>query len=185
MKSRLYIAVLVVGLCAIAAGWIYESRLRPQVAKAELVIPDNIDYFLTYLNYRAMDEAGELDYEFASPRLEHRRQTDVSHIELPSLQIYRKGERWQVDSGQGEFQHRENLLRLRDRVVMLKHGEDPLRLFADSIRFEPNRDLVTSESPVRLESRQARIEAEQAVLDLAGQVYSLRGARAVYHDDNG
>lgn len=182
MKSRILILLVIIGIAAVVVGWVYESRLRPQVEKAELIIPDNIDYYMTNLKYRAMTVAGDLDFEFKSRRLEHRLHTDTSHIEVPSLQIYRQSDHWQVDSLQGEYQHGDNLLRLHDQVVMQKQGDDPLRLYTESIRFEPDRDLVTSESSILLQTRNARIEAEQAVFNLADKVYSLRKARAVYDD---
>ena len=47
MKLRLLIFILVIGILAIAVGWIYESRLRAPAQPARLEIPDNIDYFLT------------------------------------------------------------------------------------------------------------------------------------------
>ena len=105
MKSRFLALVIVLGIAAIAAGWIYESRLRPGSDRADLVIPDNIDYFLTRLRYRVMNSDGTLDYEFKSRRLEHYPRTDVSSIDLPSLQIRRSSGQWQVNSRSGEFIH--------------------------------------------------------------------------------
>ncbi len=185
MKSRALILILVLGLGAIAVGWVYESRLRPRVERAELTIPDNIDFYLANMNYRALDETGKLDYEFQSPRLEHHQRNDVSLIEIPSLQIYRETDLWSIDALQGEFEHAVNLLRLRDRVVMKKTGADPIEMRTEGIRFEPDLDLVTSEASVLMLSNRARIEAETAVFDLAGKVYRLGKARAIYYrDDN-
>lgn len=184
MKSRILILLLIIGIGAIAIGWVYESRLRPGIEKAELIIPEDIDYFLTNLNYRVMTATGNLDYEFISRRMEHHPQTDVSYIEVPSLQIYRQSDLWQVDALQGEIQHRDNLMRLHDQVVIKKQGDNPLQLYTNSIRFEPDRDLVTIESSVLMQTKQARIEAEQAVFNLSDKIYSLRKARAIYYHDN-
>jgi len=184
MKSRTLIFVVIVGIGAIAVGWIYQSQSRFEVDRAELVIPDNIDYFLTDLKYRVMTESGTLDYEFQSKRLEHRPRNDVSHIEVPSLQIYRDGGQWQVDSQQGELQHQNNLLRLQDQVVMLRLGANPIQIYTESIRFEPERDTITSESSILMQSSTARIEAEHATFDLANNVYSLKKASTIYYDGN-
>jgi LPS export ABC transporter protein LptC len=185
VKSRLSILVIILGIVAIAAGWIYESRLRPEVERADLVIPDNIDYFLTNMRYRSMSTEGALDYEFNSRRLEHYRLNDVSHIEVPSLRIYRKTSQWKVDALKGEFLHQDNLLRLRQQVVMQKQGRNPMQMYTESIRFEPDRDLVSSEASVLIHSKQARIEAEQAIFDLAGEVYRFSKARTTYyHEDS-
>ncbi len=185
MKSRVLVLILVLGLVAIAAGWVYESRLRPREEPVALTIPDNIDYFLTYLNYRATNDSGVLDYEFSSSRLEHYRRDDVSRIEAPSLQIYRDPDLWQVDALTGEFEHAANLLRLSRQVVMQKTGDNPLELRTERIRFEPDRDLVASEASVTMRDSRSRVEAERAVFDLAGKVYRLSKTRAIYYHEDG
>lgn len=181
MRSRALIFVVVLGVIAVAAGWVYESQLRSRIETAEFTVPDSIDYFLTNLDYRAVDTNGDLDYEFSSRRLEHYPRNDVSLIEVPVLNIYRSSARWQVNALQGELQHKDNLLWLRDQVVMQKSGNDPFEVLTDSIRFEPERDLVSSEQAVLMRSNQARIEAEAAVFDLAARVYRLTRTRAIYY----
>ena len=168
-------------IAAIAVGWVYESNLRPKEQKARLAIPDDIDYFLTNINYRSLDADGELDFQMFSPRLEHYPHNDVSSIEIPSMQIYGESDPWQVDANTGELLHGENMMWLRQNVVMQKQGERPMQVYTESIRFEPDRDLVTAESDILMLSQQARIEAEHAVFDLAGKVYKFKNTRAVYH----
>lgn len=184
MKLRILVLVLVLGVGAIAVGWIYESRLRPLTERADLVIPDNIDYYLVNLRYRAMNMEGNLDYEFESPRLEHYPHTDISTIEIPSLQIFRDESNWQVDANSGEFEHQENVLRLKEQVVMIRQGENPLRVNTDSISFEPDRDLVISDAAISMHSEQAVIEAETATFDLAGRIYRFSNTRATYYDSD-
>ena len=182
MKTRIAIFMLVLGLGAVAVGWVYESRLRERVAPRELVIPDNIDYFLTNFNYRAMNTEGSLDYSFDSPRLEHYPRNDVSRIETPSLQIFRDADLWQVDALNGEIEHRANLLRLRNQVVLQKSGPEALQMLTESLRFEPERDLVTSDTRVLMLGQDSRIEADGAVFDLAGKIYRFGKTRAVYRN---
>ena len=185
MKSRALIFVLVLGIIAVAAGWIYESQLRSRIETVELIVPDNIDYFLTNLNYRAVNASGNLDYEFSSRRLEHYPRNDVSMIEVPALNIYRDSNHWRVNALQGELQHAGNLLWLREQVIMQKTGGDPFEILTESIRFEPGRDLVSSEKEVLMRSKQARIEAQAAVFDLAANVYTFTATRAIYyHGEN-
>jgi LPS export ABC transporter protein LptC len=180
MNLRLLVLVTILGIAAIALGWVYESRLRPQDEKAELIIPDNIDYYLTNLRYRAMNTEGSLDFEFNSPRLEHYPGTDVSNIEVPSIQIYREADHWLVDALNGEFLHQDNLLRLRNQVVIQKQGDNPFQMYTEGIRFEPDLNLVTSEAKVLMRSKQTQIEAEQAIFDLAGKIYRFNKTRSVY-----
>ena len=180
MKPRLIILVAVLGVAAVLAGWVYELRLRSPLQPQELLVPDNIDYFLTELDFRSIDDSGKLEFAFRSPRLEHFRRDDVSIIETPSLRIYTEPENWQVVAQEGEFVHRDNLLRLSRRVVMDRSGADPIRISTESIRFEPDLDRITAESPLVIESSRGRIEAEQASFDLAGGVYRFNRSRAVY-----
>ena len=84
----------------------------------------------------------------------------------------------------GEFVHQDNLLRLRKQVVMQKQGDNPMQMYTESIRFEPDRDLVSSEAKVLIHSNQAKIEAEQAIFDLAGKVYRFNKTRAIYYHGN-
>ena len=183
-KSRLLVFVIIFGIAAIAVGWVYESNLRPRVQEAELVIPDDIDYFLTNMNYRALNAEGELDFHLYSPRLEHYPHNDVSDIEVPSMQIFRKSDPWQIDAITGKYLHRKNLMRLRQDVVMQKQGAQPMQVYTDSIRFEPDRDLVIAESDILMVSPQARIEAERARFNLARKVYRFKKARTVYHRED-
>jgi LPS export ABC transporter protein LptC len=185
MKSRLLIFVIIFGIGALALGWVYESSLRPQEEKVKLVIPDDIDYFLTNVNYRTLDANGELDFQLLSPRLEHYPHNDVSNIEMPSMQIYTGPDPWQIDAITGKFLHAKNILRLREEVVMQKQGTQPMQVYTESIRFELNRDLVTADSDILMISQQARIEAKHAVFDLANKIYKFRKTRSVYHREAG
>ncbi len=58
MNLRILVLVFVLGIGAIAVGWVYESHLRTKIERADLIIPDNIDYYLTNLHYRAMKTDG-------------------------------------------------------------------------------------------------------------------------------
>jgi lipopolysaccharide export system protein LptC len=180
MKLRLLILVTIVGFAAVAVGWVYERSLRAPEEKADLVIPDDIDYFLTNMNYRALNAEGKLDFEFHTPRLEHFPLGDVSRIQVPSMLIQTDSGPWLVDSLAGEFQHADNLLRLTRQVVMQKHGESPMQVYSESIRFEPDRELVTAEGDTLMVIPQARIRADFAVFDLARKIYKFTRTRSVY-----
>ena len=77
--------------------------------------------------------------------------------------------------------HQENLLRLRNQVVIQKQGENPMQMYTEAIRFEPDRHLVTTEAKVLMRNNQAQIEAEQAIFDLAGRVYRFSKTHSVYN----
>lgn len=185
MKSRVFIFVIIFGFGAIAVGWVYESSLRPGEKKASLEFPDDIDYFLTDLRYRTLKADGTLDFQFLSPRLEHFPRNDISRIELPSMQIYDDIDPWQIDALTGEYHHGNNLLQLNQQVVMQKQGPSPMQVYTESISFEPDRDLVSTDSEILMVSPNARIRAQSAEFDLARKIYRFSKTRAIYnHQDN-
>ncbi|MDJ0779646.1 MAG: LPS export ABC transporter periplasmic protein LptC [Gammaproteobacteria bacterium] len=181
MKPRSLVIVLALGCIAIVVGWVYESRVREDTVADKLEIPDNIDYFLTGLRFRGMNTEGQPDFEFTSRRLEHRRKTDVSHIEAPTVRVFRATANWQIDSRQAAYEHRANLLRMEQDVVLQKGGVRPLRLMTESLVFDPDRDRISTDSNVVMLSGDGRIEADGAVFDLEREVYSLERARGVYN----
>jgi lipopolysaccharide export system protein LptC len=185
MKLRLLILVTIFGFAALAIGWVYERSLRTPEEKAELVIPEDIDYFLTNMHYRALNAEGKLNFEFHTPRLEHFPHGDVSRIEVPSIQIQTDSDPWLVDSLAGEYEHANNLLRLTRQVVMQRHGESPMQVYSESIRFEPDRELVTAETDTLMVIPQASIRADFAVFDIARKIYKFTRTRSVYkHEDS-
>ena len=185
MKSRFIIFIIIFGFGAIAVGWVYESSLRPGAKKAELEFPDDIDYFLTNMRYRALKADGKLDFQFTSPRLEHFPRNDISSIEVPSIQIYNDIDPWHIDALTGEYQHGNNLLHLKQQVVMQKQGPSPMQVYTESIRFDPDRELVSSDSETLMVSPQARIRAKSAEFDLARKIYRFSKTWSVYsHEDS-
>ena len=185
MKSRLIFLIVFLGIGAVAVGWVYESRLRPVLEKTSLLIPDDIDYFLTNMQYRELDSDGEIAFQFQTPRLEHYPLDDVSNIERPSMRIFTETGSWQVDALNGEHRHQENLLRLRQQVVMLKQGDAPMQVYTESLSFEPDRELVRAESEIVMINSQGRIEAQRAEFDLAAKIYRFDRTRAVYRHADG
>ena len=183
MKSRLLLLLLFVGLGAIAWGWVYESKLTSSASTAELLFPDDIDYFVTNMHYRELDADGKLDFELRTPRLEHYPLGDVSKMQVPSMQIENESGPWQVDAVRGEFRHQINLLNLSEDVVMVKRGDDPMQIYTESINFEPELDRVHTDTDILLINRQARIEAESAEFDLSSKVYRFNQARSVYRHE--
>ena len=81
MRPLTIIMVLITVLGAIAVGWVYESRSNNNLARAELEIPTDIDFFLSQLNYRVFNSSGDLDYQLQSPYLEHFIKNDISRID--------------------------------------------------------------------------------------------------------
>ncbi|MFV2032387.1 MAG: LPS export ABC transporter periplasmic protein LptC [Gammaproteobacteria bacterium] len=184
MRPSLIVVVLIAGLVAIAAGWIYQSRSLSLATRPELDIPTDIDYFMADFKYRSIDETGNLDYQFQSPYLEHYIQNDTSKIEAPVVLVFEPDGDWRLKADIGELYHPSNTMLLSDNVVMQKMGNDPILVRSESIFFEPDLDLVSLEQSLVIESFNAIITADEAVFDLDNQVYKLKNIKAIYYDQN-
>ena len=175
------IMVFITVLGAIAVGWVYESRSKNNLARPELEIPTNIDFFLSQLNYRVFNSSGGLDYQLQSPYLEHFIKNDISRIEQPVIRVYRDSGDWRVEALRGAILHRQEWVQLDDDVVMQKMGAESIRVRSDNIIFKPDQDQVSPKTTVIIESNGARITGDQAIFDLRNGVYSLNNTRAIYY----
>ncbi|MCP4487219.1 MAG: LPS export ABC transporter periplasmic protein LptC [Gammaproteobacteria bacterium] len=155
MKLSRIALVVVTGIVAIAVGWIYQSQTSINIAKPELEIPVDIDYYLSTVAYRAMDKNGQLHYTLKTPYLRHFKRDDISRMDKPEMAIYSDNELWQVRADSAEMLHRQNTVNLIDRVLMEKKGGRP-----------------------------AEISADKALFDLDNNVYLLTNTRAIYYDEN-
>ena len=101
------------------------------------------------------------------------------------MQIYNANDPWQIDALSGEYRHDENLLQLNQQVVMQKQGPSPLSVYTESISFEPDRDLISTDSEILMVSPQSRIRSANAQFDLARKIYRFGKTRAIYsHADS-
>ncbi len=183
MKLSGIILVLSAGIIAIAVGWIYQSQNKPSELRSELEIPVDIDYYLSKLKYRVMAKSGELDYELRSPYLQHFKRDDISRIDSPEIDIFRKDQHWRVAAKTAEMRHRQNILYLTDDVLMRRLGEKPMRLSSQLLRFESDNDLVVGERGVTITSKNSQIDADSAIFDLEKNIYSLTNTKAVYSNE--
>lgn len=181
MKLTTIVLVLLAGFAAIAAGWIYQSKIQPAVSSAELEIPLDIDYYLSGVRYRAMSKTGQLDYELRSPYLEHYKLEDISRIDTPRMNIYRNGQHWQAQSQMAELQHQTKVLSLIDDVIFERTDDEPVKMTTSLLSFDSNNDMVVSEKGVQIVSDKAQINADSGVFDLRRNIYSLNRASAVYY----
>ena len=183
MKSFYVAAVIVVIFAAISVGWVYQSRSKLAMVSPELEIPTDIDYFLAELKYQIIDKSGSLDYQLNSPYLEHFPRDDISLIQQPIINVYRETGDWNLRAQKGELRHQQNILRLSDDVVVKRLGPNALQISAESMLFEPERDLITSDKRVVIESENSSISGDMAVFDLHNQVISMKNTRSVYNHD--
>ena len=180
MKPSLFIFVVFAGIAAIAFGWIYQSKIEPAISTSDLEIPLDIDYYLAEFSYRVMSKTGSLEYDLRSPYLEHYKLEDLSRIEMPLMNIYRK-QHWHVQARAGELSHRREILNLIDDVVFERKGDNPIKMETTLMIFDPNKDTVTGRNGVQITSGKSKINANSAVFDLERNIYSLNETAAVYY----
>jgi lipopolysaccharide export system protein LptC len=183
MKPFYVVALIVVIFAAITVGWVYQSRSKLATVSPELEIPTDIDYFLAELKYQIINKTGSLDYQLNSPYLEHFPRDDISLIRQPVIDVYRETGDWNIQAQKGELNHQQNLLLLSDDVVVKRLGANALQISAESMLFEPDRDLITSDKRVVIESDNSRVSGDMAVFDLHNQVYSMKNTRSIYNHD--
>ncbi|MCP3688373.1 MAG: LPS export ABC transporter periplasmic protein LptC [Gammaproteobacteria bacterium] len=147
--------VVIAGIVAIAAGWVYQSQTSIAISKQELEIPIGIDYYLSTVSYRAMDKNGKLHYALKTPYLQHFKRDDISRMDKPEMAIYRDNETWQAQANSAELLHRQNIVNLIDQVIIEKPGNKPVT-----------------------------INADKAVLDLGNNVYLFTNTRTVYYNES-
>jgi lipopolysaccharide export system protein LptC len=184
MKPFYVVALIVVIFAAITVGWVYQSRSKLATVSPELEIPTDIDYFLAELKYQIINKTGSLDYQLNSPYLEHFPRDDISLIRQPVIDVYRETGDWNIQAQKGELNHQQNLLLLSDDVVVKRLGANALQISAESMLFEPDRDLITSDKRVVIESDNSRVSGDMAVFDLHNQVYSMKNTRSIYNHDS-
>lgn len=181
MKLSSIVLVVGAGIIAIAVGWIYQSQNKPVETRTELEIPVDIDYYLSGVKYRVMAKSGTLDYELRTPYLQHFKREDISRMDTPEIDIFRKNQHWQIEAKTAEIIHQENILYLIDNVVMQKQGQEPMQLSTEHLRFEANKDLMIAKQAVQLIGKNTRINADQAVFELDKNRYTLTNSIAVYN----
>jgi lipopolysaccharide export system protein LptC len=182
MKAPIIVVIAVATIAAITIGWFYEPETT--VSRPDLEIPTDIDYFLSELQYKSMNDQGILDFEMQSPYLEHLKVENISLIDKPTMQIYREAGDWQIESLTGKLFHEQNNLLLEKNVVMRREGSNPLQVRSEVMLFQPDLDLISASKTIQIKSDTAIINGSEAIFDLKNQVYTLKNTRAIYYREN-
>ena len=180
MKS-LHVLILILGVVmAIVVGWFLDTR--EVISKTSpLEVPDNIDYYLTGVKFKAFDQDGNPQYELRSPYLEHFIREDRSDLNQPDIEYYTENQRWQILARQGSLHHPTEIIKLSDQVTMQRFDEnDPIHLEAELIEFNPKQDLVRIPQNLILKTDELYLQAESAVLDMLNKRHQLHRVQASY-----
>jgi lipopolysaccharide export system protein LptC len=182
IKAPIVAVIAVATVAAIVIGWLYEPEKT--ISRPDLKIPTNIDYFLSGVQYKSMNNKGNLDFMMQTPYLEHLTVSNISLIDKPTMQIYRDAGDWWVESLSGKLYHEHNSLQLEDNVVMQREGRNPLQVQSEVMLFQPDLDLISANKSIQIKSDTATIHGSEAIFDLKNQVYSLKNTKAIYRLGN-
>ena len=174
------LALIIITLFALSAGWLVDQPTLSE-KNEPLIIPDNIDYYLSAVNYHVMNSEGTSHYRLRSPYLEHFIREDVSHIQHPDIDYNSDSSKWVMRSVKGLLQHQSEILELNQQAVVFRIDSDqPVKLASEKIILIPDADLIKLPEPLTLTSNELFLEADSAQMDLKTNLYQFQQVRATY-----
>ena len=193
MKPRLLLLILLLIGGALLIGWFYDEQSAMTQAREELQIPDNIDYYLSQVDYRAMNDQGQLNYRLQTPYLEHYIREDSSHIQQPRFQILGQPSQWDIRAEQAILQHREERFELKHQVELRRQsGSEALQLDTALMILLARDKIVDIPQALTLKTPTLDLQADSALIHINNELYQFTGVKATYqpvaretlHDDS-
>ena len=146
-----------------------------------LQLPDNIDYYLSKVNYRSMNEKGDVHYLLLTPYLEHYIREDISQIQQPEIQLNGDLSAWLIQATNGSLQHAEEVFELQQEVEMLRNSElDPMRLNTELLILMPRSNLIEIPQHLSLVSSSLNLQADSATLNIDENRYQFNRVKAIH-----
>ena len=181
MKLRLLLLTLLGIAVALFAGWFLDEPPAPEVVD-QLRVPDNIDYYLADVDYRAFNESGTVRYQLQTPYLEHYIREDISHLRVPRLHYHDDdGSQWRLGADEGSLLHASEQFELRQQALLERqHGDRPMQLASQVFRFDSQAEQLEVPQDLTLTSPGLQLNAANALLDIGNQRYRFHRVRAVY-----
>jgi len=184
MKLFHFLLIIIGMMVAVGVGWFYDQR--PAVPQeSQLQVPDNIDYYLSAVNYRAFDAQGNTRYQLQSPYLEHFIREDRSDLSQPDLQYFKDSSPWHITAKKGSLQHQNELFRLSQQVNMRRVDPlDSMLLKSELVELDSKNDVVRIPQPLTLESTDLKLQADSATMDMKHKQHQFHRVKSVYQRDN-
>ena len=183
MKYRLFLVLPVIGLLAVFSGWILESGQSQKSSAEDQQFPIEIDYFLESVFIKVNNSEGQVDYTLRSPYLDHLSGDDISRIRQPEITIFQPQNQWLVSAQNAEHFHKLNWLELQNNARLERSGNRPITITTNRLLFEPDKDIIAADEPLKMRTDDAEINAEKAIFDMSGKIHRLHKTRAVYYND--
>jgi LPS export ABC transporter protein LptC len=183
MKARFIFLVLSGTVIALVSGWLLdESRIT--TTQNPLEVPDNIDYYLTNVNFLAFNDQGDTRFRLQAPHLEHHIREDTSELTQPSLDYHADSGQWKLSADRGSFQHGSEIFQLRDQARIRRLNINPFTLDSTLFIFESQTERLTVPQALQIESPSLRLKAQSAVLNMKTSRHQFNGVMATYENRN-
>jgi LPS export ABC transporter protein LptC len=179
-------ALVIISGIAIAAivGWLFDFKKAP-LPQQLLQAPDNIDYYMKQVNYRAFDSRGLLQYHLRTPYLEHFIREDASHLQTPDLEYFADKEQWHARSNTAVLVHADEVLTFRQNVDLRRvQGAQPLELQSEVLILRSREEQMEIPVAMTLKQPGLHLQAQDALLDMKLKRHRFNGVKAVYQDSN-
>lgn len=182
MKTRLLLLTLLGVTVALFSGWFVDSQ-KMESTENPLQVPDNIDYYLAGVNYRAFNESGSPRMQLNTPYLEHYIREDVSQLQTPDLRFFTESNEWHLSAQQGSLQHATDTFELIDQArIQRVDPADPLLLTSEKLIFHANQEQLEIPQTLQLTAQGLRLQAATAIFDIRNKRHELSRVKAIYYN---
>jgi LPS export ABC transporter protein LptC len=180
MRSGLIILILLAALIAIASGWFIDTK-NVISTKPELQVPDNIDYYLAGVDYRAFAQSGQPRYQLKTPYMEHFIREDASHMQSPDLSYHSDNSHWQLNAGEGIMRHATETFELTHQArIERRNGHTPFTLTTEAVVFQAQKETLVLPHPIQLQTGTMTLQAEKATLDIGNNRHFFTAVKAIH-----
>lgn len=172
--------MLAIGL----SGWsIINSKKPPKVKSVDS--PNRPDSIMEDVVATIINKEGKVALKIETPRMVHYLQNDTTHIEAPSITVYRESpEPWYIHSNYAKATKGIDKLFFWSNVT-IKHNNDnanPMTTIkTDTLTVFPNKKIAATDDPITLVQPDTVIHATGMLADLNdGTVKLLSSTRGEY-----
>jgi LPS export ABC transporter protein LptC len=180
--NRFFFAILLFAVIGSISFSLLNNDKTPETT-AQLLIPNNIDYYLKNTQQKSFNTDGAIDFTLNTQLIEHYKREDKSKMINPDIQISRKTQ-WQIKAQQGNFFHPTEIITFNDNVLLDKHSNQAsFKVLSEYLRLDIKQDLVISDSNVKVTANNWNISAKTMTLDIKNEVHQFTQVTARYRND--
>lgn len=183
MKTRFALLVIAGTFIALGLGWFFDNQ-KVISTQNSLEVPDNIDYYLSSVNFLAYNEQGVTRFRLQTPYLEHHIREDTSQLTQPTLDYHVDSEQWELSANRGSYQHQPEIFELREQARISRLNANPFILNSELFILDTQTEHLTIPQDLRINSPTLKLSAQSAILDLKTSRYQFNRVMATYENRN-